>query len=82
MHFRPNIKTRARGAHPPTTLLSVTPQDPWYKNAALRRLMLPIVVLYAVNLSTGFDATLTANLQSFRQWREGQACLILYIPCD
>lgn len=31
----------------------------------------PLVVLYCVNLCTGFDATLTANLQSFPKWRAG-----------
>ncbi|KAF2811402.1 general substrate transporter [Mytilinidion resinicola] len=32
-------------------------------------MMFPIVIIYLTQVCTGFDATLTANLQSFKKWK-------------
>lgn len=34
--------------------------------------MFPIILIYLTQVCTGFDATLTANLQSFKKWRAGK----------
>lgn len=34
-------------------------------------MMFPIALIYLTQVCTGFDATLTANLQSFKEWKQG-----------
>lgn len=44
----------------------------WWSDPGLRRLTGWLVVVFLSQLCTGFDATLTANFQSFESWKVGK----------
>jgi hypothetical protein len=69
---RPGKVVRRQWEQPPRTVVEATEvHAPWYKDAGVRKLMIPIILIYLTQVCTGFDATLTANLQSFPEWRRG-----------
>jgi hypothetical protein len=71
--IRPSARVRRQG--PRAAASAVASADvqhpPWYKDHGIRKMMFPVVLIYLTQVCTGFDATLTANLQSFKKWRAG-----------
>ncbi|KPI45215.1 Lactose permease [Cyphellophora attinorum] len=69
--IRPSARVRRQG--PRAAASAVASADaqhpPWYKDHGIRKMMFPVVLIYLTQVCTGFDATLTANLQSFKKWR-------------
>lgn len=63
---------RRQARQPQSVVLAASKaRGPVWKDSGFRELMLPIVIVYLTQVCTGFDATLTANLQSFQQWKTG-----------
>jgi hypothetical protein len=71
--LRPSARIRRQAQQPPSTVIQISAahQPPWYKDAGVRKMMFPIMIIYLTQVCTGFDATLTANLQSFKRWKLG-----------
>lgn len=70
--LRPSKVVRRQWAEPPSAVIAAGEDHPvWYKDAGIRKMMKPILLIYLTQVCTGFDATLTANLQSFPEWRKG-----------
>ena len=71
--LRPSSRIRKQAQQPPSAVIAATEDHPpWYRDAGVRKLMVPITLIYLTQVCTGFDATLTANLQSFKQWKKGR----------
>ena len=70
--LRPGKVVRRQWEEPPSAVIAVDDgHPPWYKDAGIRKMMFPIILIYLTQVCTGFDATLTANLQSFQEWKRG-----------
>lgn len=44
---------------------------PIRKDPSFCRLLFPVVVVYLTQVCTGYDATLTSNLNSLKEWKLG-----------
>jgi len=74
MFFAPSARIRKQAAQPPSAIVN-TAEDSlpvWYKDASLRKMMFWCGCIFAAQICTGFDATLTANFQSFSIWKTGE----------
>ena len=70
--LRPGKVVRRQWEEPPSAIIAADDgHPPWYKDAGIRKMMFPIILIYLTQVCTGFDATLTANLQSFQEWKRG-----------
>jgi hypothetical protein len=70
--LRPSKVVRRQWEEPPSAVIATSDDHPpFYKDAGIRKMMVPILLIYLTQVCTGFDATLTANLQSFPEWRLG-----------
>lgn len=69
----PSYAIRRQAQQLPSAVIAASKgHGPIWKDEGFRKLMLPIFIVYLTQVCTGFDATLTANLQSFQQWRTGR----------
>lgn len=79
MHFRPSARIRRQAAQPPSAIIN-TPDAiavvAWYRDASLRKMMFWCCCIFMAQICTGFDATLTANFQSFAIWKSGESRLL------
>ncbi|CAJ2500434.1 Uu.00g032870.m01.CDS01 [Anthostomella pinea] len=67
------LRRRARNhalQQPSTVMHAADDHLPWYKDAGMWKMMLLMVMIYLTQVCTGYDATLTSNLQSFTRWKE------------
>ncbi|KAH8898804.1 general substrate transporter [Thozetella sp. PMI_491] len=66
----PSAAVRRQAQHPPSAVVAAAGDEtPWHQDAGLRKVIVPIALIYLTQVCTGFDATLTANLQSFAEWK-------------
>ena len=70
---------RRQAQLPPSAVIAASKDHgPVWEDSGFRKLLLPIVLVYLTQVCTGFDATLTANLQSFKQWKNGKQAVGCY----
>ncbi|RDW66005.1 lactose permease [Coleophoma cylindrospora] len=74
MFLQPSARVRQQAAQSPSALIHladnhVTGVKRWYHDAGLRKMMFWLSIIFAAQICTGFDATLTANFQSFAIWK-------------
>lgn len=65
------VRRQAQWA-PSAVIVAGEGHGPLWKDPGFRKLLFPIIVVYLTQVCTGYDATLTANLQSFKQWKLGE----------
>ncbi|KAI4593731.1 hypothetical protein KJ359_009010 [Pestalotiopsis sp. 9143b] len=69
--LRPSKVVRRQWKEPPSVVIAASDDHPpWYRDAGIRKMMFPLALIYLTQVCTGFDATLTANLQSFKEWKQ------------
>ncbi|KAH7028757.1 general substrate transporter [Microdochium trichocladiopsis] len=66
----PSSTVRRQAQWSPSAVITAgEDHPPLWKDPGFRKLLFPIIVIYLTQTCTGFDATLTANLQSFKEWK-------------
>jgi hypothetical protein len=81
MLLNPSARVRRQTAQPPSAIVN-TAEDSlpvWYKDASLRKMMFWCGCIFAAQICTGFNATLTANFQSITIWKSGE---LAGLTCD
>lgn len=79
MHFHPSARIQRQAQQPRSAIIDVAENNAapqWYRDAGLTKLMLWISIIFAAQICTGFDATLTANFQGFAIWKAGKLFLL------
>ncbi|KAH7323461.1 general substrate transporter [Rhexocercosporidium sp. MPI-PUGE-AT-0058] len=72
MIFHRSAHVRNQALHPPSAVVSTgkhVPTPAWYTDAGLCKMMFWCACIFGAQVCTGFDATLTANFQSFKVWK-------------
>jgi hypothetical protein len=78
MHFRSSARIRRQTIPPPSAIINAADNQAapqWWRDSGLRKMVFWIGIIFAAQICTVFDATLTANLQSFPKWKKGELAL-------
>jgi hypothetical protein len=69
----PSRTVRRQRSWPPSAVVTASEgHEAIWKDPGFRKLLVPIIAVYLTQVCTGYDATLTSNLQSFKEWKTGR----------
>lgn len=70
--LRPGRTVRRQANWSPSAVIKLSENHgPVWKDPGFQKLLFPIIIVYLTQVCTGYDATLTSNLNSFKEWKLG-----------
>ncbi|KAK6081348.1 hypothetical protein SCUP515_03036 [Seiridium cupressi] len=66
----PSRTVRSQANWSPSAVITASENHgPIWKDPGFRKLLFPVIIVYLTQVCTGYDATLTSNLNSFKEWK-------------